>query len=270
MDEYYTFDEAMRILQVDEDELRRMITQRELRAVKVGGQIMFPKADVEKLRGKRQSEPTIILSDSDAELSVPEEELVTSDEAERETVGGVEIYETEELRQLPSEEETLLGPTAVSAEEETLAGPAAPETGEETVVEARRAAPTEPQVPKAPPGRKRPASKPSTAPGEETVVDARGGEPFAGVEEFEVVTTPRAESGRISRSARLRAMLIKRRKPAILWFFFLVGALALILIAAPLGITLFRGDENPEYARNLADSLRGLGDWLMSLFCSRQ
>ncbi len=258
MDEYYTFDEVMQILQVDEDELRRMISQRELRAVKVGNQIMFPKADVDRLRGRREAEPTIILSDSDAELDIPEEQLLVSDEAERETVGGVEIYETEELPQLLSEEETAVGATPVV-------------TGDETVLEPRRAAPTAPQVPKAPPTRKQPPTfKPATTPGEETVVDTRAAEPFAGVEEFEVVTPTRAESGRISRSARLRAMQIKRRKPAIVWFFFLVGALALILIAAPLGITLFRGDENPEYARNLADSLRGLGDWLMSLFCSRQ
>jgi len=253
MDEYYTFDEVMQILQVDEDELRRMISQRELRAVKVGEQIMFLKADVNKLRGEREAEPTIILSDSDAELNVPEEQLLVSDAAERETVGDVEIYETEELRQL-SEEETAVGATPVV-------------TGEETVLEPKQAAPTAHQVPKAPPTRKQP---PATTPGDETVVDARAAEPFAGVEEFEVVTSTRAESGRISRSARLRAMLIKRRKPAIIWFFLLVGALVLILIAAPLGITLFRGDENPEYARNLADSLRGLGDWLMSLFCSRQ
>jgi len=258
MDEYYTMEEVMRILQVDEDELRRMISQRELRAVKVGNQIKFPKADVDKLRGKREAEPTIILSDSDAELDIPEEQLLVSDEAERETVAGVEIYETEELPQVLSEEETAVGATPVTG-------------GEETVVEPGRAAPTAPRAPAAArPTKKAPPSTPTTTPGEETVVDTRAAEPFAGVQEFEVVPSARAESGRISRSARLRAMQIKRRKPAIVWFFFLVGALALLLIAAPLGITMFRGDENPEYVRNLADSLRGLGDWLMSLFCSRQ
>ena len=70
---YYTREETMKLLEVDEEELKRLIQQREVRAAYVGKRVMFPKKDVDKLVERRASEPTIILSDSDAELPIPEE-----------------------------------------------------------------------------------------------------------------------------------------------------------------------------------------------------
>ncbi|MCX7702801.1 MAG: helix-turn-helix domain-containing protein, partial [Planctomycetota bacterium] len=119
--DFYTFDEVLHILQIDEEELKRLISQGELRGIREGAQIKFRKADVDRLRKTRESEPTIILTDSDAELAVPsEEQLVIEDSHERETVAGVEIFETEELPTLMKEDETVAG---------------APVAGEETVVD---------------------------------------------------------------------------------------------------------------------------------------
>jgi len=91
--DFYTFDEVLRVLQIDEDELKRLISQGELRGIRDGAQIKFRRADVDKLRTMRESEPTIILTDSDAELAVPsEDKLVIEDTHERETVAGGEIF----------------------------------------------------------------------------------------------------------------------------------------------------------------------------------
>jgi len=228
-EEFYTFDEVLHILQIDEEELKRLISQGELRGIREGAQIKFRKSDVDKLRVMRESEPTIILTDSDAELAVPtEEQLVVEDAQERETVAGVEIFETEELPTLLKEEETAVG---------------APAPGEETVVDMRRVTPPAPSA-------------------EET-------EPAAvtPIEEYEVAAPTRAESGRISRSARLRAMQIKRRAPHTVWTFLLLGAVVILLLNLPFVMNTLRNTA-PLYARNLANDLRGLGELLMSLFAS--
>lgn len=229
-EEFYSFDEVLHILQIDEGELKRLISQGELRGIREGDQVKFRKSDVDRLRAMRESEPTIILTDSDAELAVPsEEQLVIEDTHERETVAGVEIFETEELPTLLKEEETAVG---------------APAPGEETVVDMRRVAPAAP-----------------TPPVEETVAAAP-------IEEYEVVAPTRAESGRISRSARLRAMQIKRRAPHTVWTFLLLASLVILLLNLPFVMNTLRNTA-PLYAKNLANDLRSLGELIMSLFASK-
>jgi excisionase family DNA binding protein len=241
--DFYTFDEVLRVLQIDEDELKRLISQGELRGIRDGAQIKFRKADVDRLRTMRESEPTIILTDSDAELAVPsEDKLVIEDTHERETVAGVEIFETEELPTLMKEEET--------------AATAMP--GEETVVDMRRVTPA---APVRAPG-ERPPPKETTKIGVPTAA--------APIEEYEMAAPTRAESGRISRSAKLRAMQVKRRAPHTVWTFLLFAAMVLILLNMPFVLNTMRNTA-PPYARDLADTFRGLGgEFIMNMFCSQK
>ncbi len=254
MEEFYTFDQVLQILQVDEEELKRLISQGELRGVREGAQIKFRKADVDRLRWRRESEPTIILTDSDAEMAIPsEDQLMVEEEHERETVAGVEIFETEELPTLLSEDETAAG----------VPPPAEVGTGEETVMEVQRR-------PKAARRRPAPAYEPTGTPGEETVVDTRKADVFAGVEEFEMAAPPtRAESGRISRSARLRAMQVKRRKPAILWNCFLLASIVFMALQLPMIATMLRGDVKPDAIQGIVDTFRSVGETLMQMFASQ-
>ena len=65
MAEFYTFDEVMQELQIDEEELKRLISQGELRGFRDGDEIKFRRDDVLNLKKNRETEPTIILTDSD-------------------------------------------------------------------------------------------------------------------------------------------------------------------------------------------------------------
>ncbi|MCX7703551.1 MAG: hypothetical protein N2234_05570, partial [Planctomycetota bacterium] len=106
----------------------------------------------------------------------------------------------------------------------------------------------------------------TAAPEEVTKVEAPTGAP---IEEYEMAAPTRAESGRISRSAKLRAMQIKRRAPHTVWTFILLVALVLILMNMPFVLNTMR-NTSPDYARKLSDDVRGLGDWLMSMFTSQK
>jgi hypothetical protein len=59
--DYFAFEEVMHELQVDEDELKRMVSEGELRAFRSENKMKFKKEDVENLKKGRVSEPTVIL-----------------------------------------------------------------------------------------------------------------------------------------------------------------------------------------------------------------
>lgn len=61
MVDYFSFDEVMGELEVSEEELRRMVSEGELRAFRSENKMKFRKEDVEVLQTGKESEPTIIL-----------------------------------------------------------------------------------------------------------------------------------------------------------------------------------------------------------------
>ncbi|HAK96107.1 MAG TPA: hypothetical protein DCM87_14220 [Planctomycetes bacterium] len=61
-----SFDEVARELGIGAEELRRMVADNEIRAFHEGGELRFKREDVNKLRNRLETEPTIILSDTDA------------------------------------------------------------------------------------------------------------------------------------------------------------------------------------------------------------
>lgn len=94
MVEYMSFDDVLRELKVEEDELKRMVSEGELRAFRDENRMKFRKDDVEGLKMGRITEPTIILPEEPTtfditEGSVPEEISETS---------VIDISELEELR----------------------------------------------------------------------------------------------------------------------------------------------------------------------------
>lgn len=61
-----SFDEVARELGIGAEELRRMVADNEIRAFHEGGELKFKHEDVNKLKNRLETEPTIILSDTDA------------------------------------------------------------------------------------------------------------------------------------------------------------------------------------------------------------
>lgn len=61
MADYFSFEDVLGQLQLDEDELKRMVSEGELRAFRDDNKMIFRKDDVENLKKGRITEPTIVL-----------------------------------------------------------------------------------------------------------------------------------------------------------------------------------------------------------------
>src|SRR5438270_11887841 len=87
MAEYMSFEDVLKELQVDEEELKKLVSQGELRGFRDGTSMKFKKEDVLNLKKGRETEPTIILTDSDQEMGIAEssDELIL-DESTSDTV----------------------------------------------------------------------------------------------------------------------------------------------------------------------------------------
>lgn len=79
--EYMTFQEVLEELQIDEEELKRLVSNAELRGFRAGSSMKFKQDDVMALKQGRETEPTIILTDSDQEMGIAEssDELILED-----------------------------------------------------------------------------------------------------------------------------------------------------------------------------------------------
>ncbi len=238
MADYYNFEEVLAELQIDEEELKRLVSQGELRGFRDGASMKFRAEDVDRLKKGRETEPTIILTDSDAEISLPsEQDLVVDEEArDRETVLNMDVFDTEELPSLTTEEagmektEAIPPPTPAPVVEEVDEGAA-------TIIDA--------------------GVQPA---------DTRA-EAFSAVEDYDAGTPTRAGSGRISRSARLRAMQMKRKKSHVLWTVFLFFTTVFVIWPGPFLFNTVR-NVTPQYAVDMAEKFRGIADWFMSIFAS--
>ena len=87
MAEYMSSGDVLKELQVDEDELKKLVSQGELRGFKDGNSMKFKREDVLNLKKGPETEPTIILTDSDQEMGIAEssDELIL-DESTSDTV----------------------------------------------------------------------------------------------------------------------------------------------------------------------------------------
>jgi hypothetical protein len=81
MAKYMTFEDVLAELQIDEEELKKLVSQGELRGFRDGRSMKFKTDDVLNLKEGRETEPTIILTDSDQEMGIAEssDELILED-----------------------------------------------------------------------------------------------------------------------------------------------------------------------------------------------
>lgn len=64
--EYYSFEKVLNELQMDEDELKRLVSEGQIRAFRDQNRMKFRQDDIESLKKGKQTEPTIILPDGAA------------------------------------------------------------------------------------------------------------------------------------------------------------------------------------------------------------
>jgi hypothetical protein len=153
-EEMIGFEEAMRRLQLSEEELQNLVTGGTLRAFRSGGEMKFKVGDLDGLKKERETEPTIIIPAAPGgpggrEIKVEMPEDVVVDESAQTVVGSGEagtptvaipeqgteelVFDDKELEVLPLEEEAAgtqaAGEAATVVEETGAAG------GEITVAE---------------------------------------------------------------------------------------------------------------------------------------
>jgi hypothetical protein len=147
-EEMIGFEEAMRRLQLSEEELQNLVTSGTLRAFRSGGETKFKVADLDGLKKERETEPTIIIpaatgaegGSEDIKVEMPADVVV--DESAQTVVGSGEagtptvaipeqgteelVFDDKELEVLPLEEEAAgtqaAGEAATVVEETAGAG----------------------------------------------------------------------------------------------------------------------------------------------------
>lgn len=80
--EYYSFEKVLKELVIDEDELKRLVSEGEIRAFRDEDKMKFKKSDIDGLRKGRMTEPTIILPSGEGSASDDEVLLVEEDTSE--------------------------------------------------------------------------------------------------------------------------------------------------------------------------------------------
>jgi hypothetical protein len=69
-DEFYTFDEVIRELKLSEEELKKMVSEGEIRAFKDEDKMKFKKQDIEAKKSENITDPTVILPPGEVEVPV--------------------------------------------------------------------------------------------------------------------------------------------------------------------------------------------------------
>lgn len=133
-DEFYSFDEALKELRLKEEELKRLVSEGEIRAFRQGDTMRLRKADVHNLRNELSggevvdlggvSEELVFEDDADLETGMATEEISEADtilEDDVEDVGEVELEEDELApeRAAPVRRATAVTASAAAREEET-------------------------------------------------------------------------------------------------------------------------------------------------------
>ncbi len=155
--DYFSFEDVMSELELGEEELKRMVSEGELRAFRDENKMKFKKEDVESLKKGRITEPTIILPSTPSaeatdetvlDLDIGQETAALSDTSAQ--LAAVGRHKDEDDLVVPSEdagsetEETFIEEdtdTGLSTEPLKLADEAAEETVEAQAVEEELPAP---------------------------------------------------------------------------------------------------------------------------------
>jgi hypothetical protein len=273
MAEYMAFEEVLDELMVDEEELKKLVSQGELRGFRDGMSMKFKKEDVLALKKGRDTEPTIILTDSDQELGITEssDELIL-DESTSDTVVNIgdlmspdrqedEIVfsdSTEEFSISPhdSDPEAAIPTVEVPSIDEDMG---LFETDSDAALIASQSAAELSATTEAKPIRMDSADETFELLDEDMEDDNRETGDFIEVmdeEEVEEIAPRKTTSGRVSRSARLRAMQMKQRPSELVWTVVAMVVVILLILPGSIVVNQIQG-TTPEWVTGFSESLRG-------------
>jgi excisionase family DNA binding protein len=115
--EFYSFDEALKELRLKEEELKRLVSEGEIRAFREGDTMKLRRADVENLRAELSGGEVVDLGDVEEELVfeddvevVDDTGMATQEIGDVDTVidDGVEVVGEIELEAAPAVEEEIV------------------------------------------------------------------------------------------------------------------------------------------------------------------
>ena len=89
-DEFFTFDEVLKELKLSEDELKKLVSEGEIRAFKDEDRMKFKKVDVENKRPEHITEPTVILPPDEAEIPATSNDATFIEEDTTSSIGTTE------------------------------------------------------------------------------------------------------------------------------------------------------------------------------------
>jgi len=136
-DQFYSFDEALKELRLKEEELKRLVSEGEIRAFREGDTMKLRRADVETLRSELSGGEVVDLGEGEADLVF--EDDPDGDEAGMATQ---EISDVDTLLEEPVEE---VAPEIEIEEEAAEEAAPAPALASRAVVEPEVELPTEPR-----------------------------------------------------------------------------------------------------------------------------
>jgi hypothetical protein len=84
--EYYSFERVLKELQIEEEELKRLVSEGEIRAFRDEDKMKFKRSDIEGLKKGRMTEPTIILPSGESDESSEDSEVLLVEEDTSETL----------------------------------------------------------------------------------------------------------------------------------------------------------------------------------------
>ncbi|MEW6027268.1 MAG: helix-turn-helix domain-containing protein [Planctomycetota bacterium] len=87
-DEFFTFDEVLKELKLSEDELKKLVSEGEIRAFKDEDRMKFKKVDVESKRQEHITEPTVILPPGEEEIPAASNDATFIEEDTTSSIGA--------------------------------------------------------------------------------------------------------------------------------------------------------------------------------------
>ena len=117
--EFYSFDEALKQLRLKEDELKRLVSEGEIRAFREGETMKLRRSDVESLRSELSGGEVVDLGDVKEELVFEDDAILEEAGMATQEIGDVETIldePVEEVSEIAIEEEVEVE-QAVEAEE---------------------------------------------------------------------------------------------------------------------------------------------------------
>ncbi|MCZ6688875.1 MAG: hypothetical protein O7H41_04665 [Planctomycetota bacterium] len=225
--EYLNLEDVLKELQIDDNELKQLVSDGDLRSFRDSGVMKFKREDVLKVKKGRETEPTIILTDSDQAIGTEEssDELILDEGEEDQTILNIDDI----VEEAAAEQEGigLVDPDEEDAIVPTVEVPALEDEDDEDM------------------------HVPSVELEEE--------------EDAEEVAPKSTSASRVQRSARLRAMQIQERSSNLTWTLCLVVTSIFLIPVMAIYINTLESVE-PVWISDVTGFFRSIGEGVWSIF----